>query len=120
MYQTITVIFVMSYSVVKRQTQPLPYLDLRARDEWGGSRPLGCYLHWASVRSETQNETNASTIHFSKNISRPRMSTMILKGFCHGGEVDSLLLKNFLASGGDSARRGEGTRGAPMPASNTT
>ena len=37
------------------------------------------------------------------------MSTMILTGFCHGGE-DSLLLKNFLA-GGDSARRGEGTRG---------
>ena len=62
MYPTITVMFVMSYSVVKRQTQPLPYLDLRARDEWGGSRPLGCYLHWASVRSETQTETNASTI----------------------------------------------------------
>ena len=45
------------------------------------------------------------------------MSTMILKGFCHGGEVDSLLLKNFLASGGDSARRGEGTRGDAAPSS---
>ena len=38
------------------------------------------------------------------------MSTMILKGFCQSGKVDSLLLKNFLA-GGDSVRRGEGPRG---------
>ena len=43
------------------------------------------------------------------------MSTMILKGFCHGDE-DSLLLKNFLA-GGDSVRRGEGTRGDAAPSS---
>ena len=92
------------------QTQPLPYLAGRGGAA-AGTRPPGprvaMYLHKASVRSETQNETNA-IIHFAISA---KMSNTILKGFysnnasqLHQGEEDSLLLKNFLA-GGDSGKR---------------